>query len=85
MEAHTPKREAIEKFVKHESGLAKGWVIRVSDELHDPVVRLHAWKGGKMDRPPDKSLEVHTRQVRLSDEEPDESTKTLIRRWLASL
>jgi hypothetical protein len=85
MEAHTPKREAIEKFVHHESALAKGWVIRVSDEPHDPVIRLHAWKGGKRDSAPDKSLEVHTRQVRLAGEEPDESTKTFIRRWLASL
>ena len=85
MEAHTPKREAIEKFVMQESGRAKGWVIQVSDELHDPVVRLYAWKGGRRDSAPDKSLEVHTRQVRLSDGEPDESTRTLIRRWLASL
>jgi hypothetical protein len=85
MDAHTPKREAIEKFVNHESGLTKGWVIRVSDEPHDPVIRLHAWKGDKRESAPDKSLEVHTRQVRLADGEADESTKTLVRRWLASL
>jgi hypothetical protein len=85
MAAHTPKREAIEKFVKHESGTAKNWLIWVVDEEHDPVVRLHAWKGGKTEGVPEKSLEVHSRQVRLSDDELDESSKTLIRRWLASL
>jgi hypothetical protein len=85
MAAHTPKREAIEKFVQHESGTAKNWLIRVVDEEHDPVVRLHAWTVGKTEGPPEKSLEVHSRQVRLSDDKLDESSKTLIRRWLASL
>ena len=85
MTAHTPKREAIEKFVNHEAGIAKTWMIRVVDEPHDPVIRLHAWRDDKVETAPEKSLEVHSRQVRLSDEELDESTKTLIRRWLASL
>jgi hypothetical protein len=85
MAAHTPKREAIEKFVQHESGILKDWLIRVVDEPHDPVVRLHAWRVGNSDGAPEKSLEVHSRQVRLSDEELDEASKTLIRRWLASL
>jgi len=84
MEAHTPKREAIQKFVNHESGATR-WVIRVSDEPHDPVVRLQAWRDDQESSTPDKALEVHTRQVRLYDGEPDESTKTLIRRWIASL
>ncbi len=84
MEAHTPKREAIEKFIKHETGATR-WIIRVSDEVHDPVIRLNAWRDDKGNGAPDKSLEVHTRQVRLQDGEPDESTKTLIRRWMASL
>ena len=85
MEAHTPKREAIEKFVNHEGGAAKNWIVRVQDEPHDPIVRLQAWRDDVRESAPEKSLEVHTRQVRLSDEELDESTKTLIRRWLASL
>ena len=85
MTAHTPKREAIEKFVQHESGIIKNWVIRVIDEDHDPVVRLNAWRVDKTETEPEKSLEVHSRQVRLSGEELDEASKTLIRRWLASL
>jgi hypothetical protein len=85
METHTPKREAIEKFVNHEAGIAKNWIIRVLDEPHDPIVRLQAWRDTVRESRPEKSLEVHTRQVRLSDEEPDEATKTLIRRWIASL
>lgn len=85
MAAHTPKREAIEKFVQHESGISKDWLIRVVDEPHDPVVRLHACRAGNVEGAPEKSLEVHSRQVRLSDEELDEASKTLIRRWLASL
>lgn len=84
-EAHTPKREAIQRFVQHESGAAKNWIIRVSDETHDPIVRLNAWRDDRVEAKPEKTLEVHTRQVRLADEEPDEATKTMIRRWIASL
>ena len=85
MEAHTPKREAIEKFVQHEGANTKGWLIRVVDEPHDPVIRLHAEKADEAGSDSEKSLEVHSRQVRLSDDELDEASKTLIRRWLASL
>jgi hypothetical protein len=85
MEAHTPKREAIEKFVGHESKSASTWIIRVHDKVHDPVVLLQAWRDDEVETEPDKSLEIHTRQVRLQDDELDEATKTLIRRWMASL
>lgn len=83
-EAHTPKREAIEKFIHHEGG-AKDWIIDVLDEAHEPVVRLQARRDDQVSTGPAKSLEVHTRQVRLTDDELDESTKTLIRRWMGSL
>ena len=85
MAAHTPKREVIERFVQHESGAGKNWIIRVVDEEHDPVIRLFARRDDQLTPDAEKSLEVHSRQVRLSDEELDEATKTLIRRWLASL
>lgn len=85
MEAHTPKREAIERFIHHESGIAKDWIIRVLEDPHDPILRLQAWRDDRIESEPEKSLEVHTRQVRLADDEPDESTKTMIRRWLGSL
>lgn len=86
MEAHTPKREAIERFINHESGIAKDWIVRVKDEPHDPIVRLQAWRDDvRVSAAPEKSLELHTRQVRLADDEPDEATKTMIRRWLSSL
>ena len=85
MEAHTPKREAIEKFVHHESKAASNWIVRVIDEPHDPVVRLEASRDDQAPAGPRKMLEIHTRQVRLTDDEIDESTKTMIRRWLASL
>lgn len=82
---HTPKREAIERFIQHESGTLKNWIVRVLDEPNNPIVQLQAWRDDKRENAPEKSLEVHTRQVRLADDEPDEATKTLIRRWLASL
>ncbi len=85
MEAHTPKREAIEKFIHHESKASSNWIIRVLDASHDPVVRLEASRDDRAGSDPLKTLEVHTRQVRLADDELDESTKTMIRRWLASL
>ena len=85
MEAHTPKREAIQKFVGHESGLLKDWVVRAFDEPDSPVVLLQAFRDDQVKDRPQKTLEVHTRQVRLEHSELDEATKTMIRRWLASL
>lgn len=85
MEPHTPKREAIERFVQHESGTLRNWIVRVADEARDPIVRLQAWRDDRPESEPEKTLEVHTRQVRLADDELDEATKTMVRRWLASL
>jgi hypothetical protein len=85
METHTPKREAIEKFIHHESGIAKDWIIQTREDEHEPVVRLFARRDDRAGSDPGKVLEVHTRQVRLMDDELDEATKTMIRRWLASL
>jgi hypothetical protein len=85
MEAHTPKREAIEKFVGHEKAAAKNWIVRTVDEPENPIVMLRATRSDQAGGGPEKTLEVHTRQVRLDSNELDESTKTMIRRWLASL
>ena len=85
MESHTPKREAIEKFIGHEEQATSDWIIRVKDQEHQPVVVLQAWRDDQVETRPEKTLEVHTRQVRLQDDELDEATKTMIRRWLASL
>ena len=84
MEAHTPKREAIEKFIGHETG-AGVWIIRAADDQHELVVHLQAFRDDRVESAPEKTLEVHTRQVRLEDNELDEATKTMIRRWMASL
>ena len=83
-EAHTPKREAIEKLIHHEGGV-KGCIIEVVDEAHEPIVRLQARRDDQAGAQTPKTLDLHTRQVRLTDDELDESTKTLIRRWLGSL
>jgi len=85
MEAHTPKREAIEKFIGHEEQAVSRWIVRAKDREHEPVVLLQAWRDDHVETGPEKTLEVHTRQVRLQDDELDEATKTMIRRWLASL
>lgn len=84
MEAHTPKRDAIQKFIGHEGSL-NNWIVRAVDEPENPVVVLEAFRDDKVESAPEKTLEVHTRQVRLEDNELDESTKTMIRRWMASL
>lgn len=83
-EAHTPKREAIQRFIGHEEGPGK-WIIRAKDEAHNPVVLLEAYRDDRREDAPEKTLEIHTRQVRLEDNELDEATKTMIRRWMASL
>ncbi len=83
-EAHTPKRESIEKFIHHE-GTAKDWIVEVLDQPHEPLVRLQARRDDQASAESAKSLDIHTRQVRLTDDELDEATKTLIRRWLSSL
>ncbi|MFL6447730.1 MAG: hypothetical protein ACJ746_08580 [Bryobacteraceae bacterium] len=85
MESHTPKREAIEKFIGHEEQAVSNWIIRAKDQEHAPVLVLQAWRDDQVEAEPEKTLEVHTRQVRLLDDELDEATKTMIRRWLASL
>jgi hypothetical protein len=85
MAAHTPKGEAIEKFVHHEASSAKDWIIRMEEEPDNPAVMLRAQRDDQADAERLKSLEVHTRQVRLQDDELDESTKTMIRRWMHSL
>jgi hypothetical protein len=85
MEAHTPKREAIEKFIGHEEQAVSSWIVRARDQEHQPVVMLQAWRDDQVEAEPEKTLEIHTRQVRLHDDELDEATKTMIRRWLASL
>ena len=85
MDAHTPKREAIEKFIHHESKSTSTWMLRARDAEHEPIVRLEASRDDQPGNQLGQSLEIHTRQVRLEDDEIDEATKTLIRRWLASL
>jgi hypothetical protein len=84
MDAHTPKREAIQKFIGHE-GAINNWIIRAVDEPANPIVLIEAFRDDKVEDGPEKTLEVHTRQVRLEDNELDEATKTMIRRWMASL
>jgi hypothetical protein len=81
MEAHTPKREAIEKFITSLQDHAPGWQVRVIDEQSTPLVRLEA-KGSKGES---QNLEVHTRQVTLAGDRLDDSTEKMIRRWLDSL
>jgi hypothetical protein len=84
MEAHTPKRYAVERFITKQAQHAGGWQVRVVDEQENPVLRLEAVKQGSASGEP-KKLEVHTRQVNLVHDDIDESTKKLITRWLDSL
>lgn len=81
MEAHTPKRLAIERFVKNEHGRARAVRVRIIDEKENPIVRLETLDAGG----PAKALDVHTRQVVLENDDIDQTTKQMIRRWLASL
>lgn len=85
MAAHTPKGEAIDKFLHHEGMIAKDWIFRVEEEPDNPAVLLHARRDNQISEDQRNWLEVHTRQVRLQDDELDEATKTLIRRWMGSL
>ena len=83
MEAHTPKREAVEKFIASQSGHGKGWQVRVVDEQESPLNRLEATNPQAGDHA--KTLDIHTRQITLTHEQVDESTKKLILRWIDSL
>ena len=85
MAAHTPKGEAIEKFLHHEATTAKDWILRLEEEADNPAVLIHARRDDQAGTEGIKSLELHTRQVRLHDDELDEATKTMIRRWMSSL
>ncbi len=81
-EAHTPKREAIERFLSGAKAHSPGWHVRVIDEQDSPIVRLQA-ATEESEQP--KSLEIHTRQVTLTGDRIDESTRKMIERWLDSL
>ena len=83
-EAHATKREAIEKFIHHEGG-GKDWIIRVHGEDHEERVRVGAHRDDEGGTAEAKSLEIHTPEIHMEDGELDEATKTLIRRWVASL
>lgn len=85
MAAHTPKGQAIEKFLHHEASTAKDWIIRMEEEPDNPAVMLNARRDDQVGTDGIKTLEVHTRQIRLHDDELDEATKTMIRRWMNSL
>jgi hypothetical protein len=81
MEAHTPKRYAIERFVRSEQGKTREVRVRIIDEKENPIVRLETEDAtGQV-----KGLDVHTRQVALENDDIDSTTKQMIRRWLASL
>ncbi len=84
MEAHTPKRYAVERFIEAHKQQAKEWQVRVVDEHDDPVVRLEATKRTSTEKE-SRKLEVHTRQVSLAHDDIDDSTKKMISRWLDSL
>ena len=83
MEAHTPKREAVEKLIKACRQTGSDWQIRVVDEQNSPVILLEAVKGQAGAGP--KTLEIHSRQITLTHDDVDESTKKLIKRWIESL
>lgn len=79
MGTHTPKREAIERFLARH-GAAPGIQVRVVDEHDNPVIWLQASGGG-----PNPTLELHTRQITLTNDQLDGSTQKMIERWIASL
>jgi hypothetical protein len=83
MEAHTPKREAVQRFISSNAGHAPGWKVRVIDEHDSPLIRLEAKQDAGGDAV--KTLEVHTRQVTLTQDEVDASTRKMLVRWLDSL
>src|SRR5689334_8525819 len=85
MEAHTPKREAVQRFITGNGAHAPGWQVRVIDEQDSPVVRLEARQEVATKAEDVRTLEVHTRQVSLVHDDIDESTKKMILRWLDSL
>ncbi len=85
MEAHTPKRYAVENFVKGQSGHAHGWHVRVIDEQETPMLRLEAVNHDSNATESPKTLEIHSRQITLANDELDGSTRKMISRWLDSL
>ncbi|MGH9614308.1 MAG: hypothetical protein ACRD4P_14640 [Bryobacteraceae bacterium] len=85
MEAHTPKRHAIKRFIEGHAGTVSDWRIRVIDEQENPIVHIEAARQDPATGDPQRTLEIHTRQVSLIRDEIDDSSKKLIRRWLSSL
>ena len=84
MATNTPEGASIVRFIEHESGSHGPWVVRVVEGADRKVI-VEAFRDDEVEAAPVKSLEVHTDQVHLYDDEIDEATKTMIRGWLASL
>ncbi|MBV9268088.1 MAG: hypothetical protein JO061_18110 [Acidobacteriaceae bacterium] len=80
MGAHTPKRDAVERFIKTQSEHAHGIEVKVIDEQQNPIILLEANASSSAPR-----LEIHTRQITLTNEQLDPSTQKMITRWLDSL
>ena len=85
MEAHTPKRHAIKRFVESHAGSAADWRIRVIDEQNSPIVHIEAVRQDAEAGESRRTLEIHTRQVTLTRDEIDDSSKKMVHRWLSSL
>ena len=85
MEAHTPKRHAIKRFIAGRADTLPGWRIQVVDEQESPIIRIEAVNHDLATEDPRRTLEIHTRQVALIRDEIDDSSKRLIHRWLSSL
>ncbi len=85
MEAHTPKRKAIQKFVATHAGSSQGYQVQVVDEQDNPIVLLEARANDSAATGAPSTLEIHTRQVTLTGDGIDASTAKMIERWLESL
>lgn len=79
------KRDVIQKFLGHEDGLFKDWIVRAVEREEDEKIVLEAFRDDEAIGAPERLIHLEPESIHLQDGELDEATKTAIRDWLTSL
>lgn len=79
------KRDVIQKFLGHEDGLFKDWIVRAVEGDEGDTILLEAFRDDEAIGAPEQTTGLATESIHLQDGELDEATKTSIREWLRSL
>lgn len=79
------KRDLVQKFLGHEDGLFKDWIVRAVERDGGQTIMLEAFRDDEAIGAPANTMDLAAGSVHVQDGELDEATKTSIREWLTAL